>query len=214
MKTYLHLQLTYTEDLPPAFEHDEVRYPESLVTHFLERYTQPGDIVFDPFSGYGTTLQVAERLGRKAYGLELNPAKVAYARSKLLFPQQLIPGDARALASYDLPLVDFSITSPPYMHKDDYEDPFSDYQSKSSGYPAYLRDVRSVYAQLRDLLKPGGTAVLEVSNLKQAGRVTTLAWDIAAEVSQVLHFEGEVIICWDRYGYGYDHSYCLVYSRL
>jgi len=30
----------------------------------------------------------------------------------------------------------------------------------------------------------------------------------------VLHFEGEVVVCWDRYGYGYEHSYCLVYSAL
>ncbi|MBN1668697.1 MAG: hypothetical protein JW862_16505, partial [Anaerolineales bacterium] len=194
------------------FQHDDVRYPESLVTHFLERYTRPGDTVLDPFAGYGTTLRVAERLKRSAYGLELNPAKVAYTRSKLQQPQHLLHGDARALSTFDLPPIDFSITSPPYMHKDDYEDPFTDYQAKSSGYPAYLRDLRSVYAQLRDLMKPGGTVVLEVSNLKQAGRVTALAWDIAAQVSQVLHFEGEVIICWDQYGYGYDHSYCLVYT--
>jgi hypothetical protein len=43
--------------------------------------------------------------------------------------------------------------------------------------------------------------------------VTPLAWDVAAAVSQVLRFEGEIVVCWDHYGYGYDHSYCLVFSR-
>ena len=44
--------------------------------------------------------------------------------------------------------------------------------------------------------------------------MTPLAWDLGAEIAKVLHFEGEVVICWDRYGYGYDHSYCLVYSAI
>jgi hypothetical protein len=61
-------------------------------------------------------------------------------------------------------------------------------------------------------MKPAGQVVIEVSNLKIDGRLTTLAWDLASEVSRVLHFEGEIIACWDEYGYGYDHSYCLVYS--
>lgn len=33
----------------------------------------PGDIVFDPFLGSGTTAQVAQRLGRHWLGCELNP---------------------------------------------------------------------------------------------------------------------------------------------
>ncbi len=42
--------------------------------------------------------------------------------------------------------------------------------------------------------------------------VTTLAWDVARELAAVLRFEGEVVIGWDKYGYGYDHSYCLVFA--
>ncbi len=106
------------------------------------------------------------------------------------------------------------MTSPPYTSPDDQDDPLSDYQIKSRGYAAYLRDMRSVYGQLRSKMKPGGIVVLEIANIKRNGRVTTLAWDVAQEISQVLRFEGEVVVCWDQYGYGYDHSYCLVYSAL
>lgn len=214
MKSYLSLELAYPEELPPSFRADDVRYPESLVEHFLNEYTRPGDTVLDPFAGYGTTLIVAERLGCIAYGVELDSAKADYARGRLARPESLIQGDSRFLAQLSLPAIDFSMTSPPYMNRDDREDPFTAYRDKGKGYAAYLQDIRSIYGQLRGLMKPAGTVILEVANLKLDGQVTTLAWDVAAEVSKVLHFEGEVVVCWDRYGYGYDHSYCLVYSAL
>jgi tRNA G10 N-methylase Trm11 len=214
MKSYLSLEFSHPEELPAAFKQDDVRYPESLVEHFLQEYTRPGDTVLDPFAGYGTTLVVAERLGRIAFGVEINAQKAAYIQSRLAHPENLIHGDSRLLASLDLPLMDFSMTSPPYMNKDDIEDPFTGYQEKGSGYPAYLHTIRSIYGQLRKRMKPGGTVVLEVANLRLTGRVTTLAWDVAEEVSKVLNFEGEVVACWDRHGYGYDHSYCLVFTAL
>lgn len=57
---------------------------------------------------------------------------------------------------------------------------------------------------------------MEVANLRDAGGrgpVTPLAWDVARAVGEVLRFEGEVVVEWEpTYGYGYDHSYCLVFS--
>ena len=214
MKTYLHLEMTQSQSLPAGYEDDDVRYPEALVEHFLNEYTKPGDAVLDPFAGYGTTLIVAERLGRIPFGIELTERKVSFARSRLSRPEHLIHGDARHLAAIELPAIDFSMTSPPYMAKGDLDDPFTDYRSKGHGYAAYLSDIRSICAQLRNHMKPAATIVLEVANLKLDGQVTTLAWDVAQEISTVLRFEGEVVVCWDRYGYGYDHSYCLVYSAL
>ena len=214
MKTYLHLELSHPQALPAAFQQDDVRYPESLVEHFLREYTQGGDTVLDPFAGYGTTLIVAERLGRIPCGVELNPEKVAYARSQLTRPESLVQGDSRTLATLHLSAMDFAMTSPPYMAKDDLSDPFADYRVKGQGYSAYLREMRSIFGQLRQQMKPAATVVVEVANLKIDGRVTTLAWDVAQEISTVLRFEGEVVVCWDKSSYSYDHSYCLVYSAL
>jgi DNA modification methylase len=212
MKTYLSLEGSNTEELPATLAADDVRYPASLVEYFLHAYTREGDTVLDPFAGFGTTLIVAERLGRIPFGIELDESRVIYARAKLSRPDNLILGDSRTLGDVNLPTIDFSITSPPYMNKDDDDDPFAAYRVKGSGYAAYLRDIRNIYAQLGRFMRPGGTVVMEVANLKHDGRVTTLAWDIAKEVSNVLRFEGEVVVCWDKYGYGYDHSYCLMYS--
>jgi hypothetical protein len=80
------------------------------------------------------------------------------------------------------------------------------------GYEAYLLGLAEVFRQVRDLLKTEGRLVIEVANVKSGGVVTTLAWDIGRLVAESMKFEGEVVVCWDRYGYGYDHSYCLVYS--
>jgi tRNA G10 N-methylase Trm11 len=212
VKTYLSLDHTPASSLPPEFAADDVRYPEILVQKFLEEYTQPGDRVFDPFAGFGTTLLAAEALGRAGYGLEIDPVKLSFAQTRLHHPERLLRGDSRRIQEYDLPDFAFSMTSPPFMTRDEIDDPLSDYREKGRGYRAYLDELLSVYAQLRRRMQPAGVVVVEVANLKFDGLLTTLAWDLAEQLSRVLHFEGEVVVCWDRYGYGYDHSYCLVFS--
>lgn len=214
MRSYISLRNAPRTPLPEPFSGDDVRYPESLVVRFLEEFTRPGDLVFDPFAGFGTTLQTAEAMGRVPYGIEFDPQRVEYARSRLRQAENLLHGDSRQLASYPLPAFDFSITSPPYMNRHDREDPFTNYATEGEGYAQYLRDIQSIYRQMRDIMKPQARAVIEVSNLKRDGLVTTLAWDIAAAVSELLSFEGEIVVAWEEtYGYGYDHSYCLVYRK-
>ncbi len=213
MKTYLRLSNVQEKELPAEFRGDDVRFSESLAEYFIQQYSQPGDVVFDPFAGFGTTLRVAERLDRLAYGLEFEPRRFEYARTLLQHPDHLIHGDSRLLGEYALPLFDLSLTSPPYMSKNDREDPFTGYTQPGSGYTAYLRDLQHIFAQMRRLMKPGARLVIEASNLKGRSGVTTLAWDIANVVGQVLIFEGEMVIEWEApYGYGYDHSYALVFS--
>jgi tRNA G10 N-methylase Trm11 len=213
MKTFLQLANQQHSALPAAFEQDDVRYAPALVEAFLAEYTRPGDLVFDPFAGFGTTLVVAEAMGRRPLGLELDPRRVEYVRTHLRDPGAIRQGDARRLRDYDLPPIDFSLTSPPYMNAGDPEDPLAAYAVPGQGYAAYLDGLRDIYAQLARRLRPGARAVIEAANLRSTGTVTTLAWDIARAVSSVLTFEGETVIGWDQYGYGYDHSYCLVFSR-
>ncbi|TVR90612.1 MAG: site-specific DNA-methyltransferase [Spirochaetaceae bacterium] len=47
-------------------------FPEALPDWFIRLFTQPGDLVLDPFMGSGTTPVVAARRGRRAVGIELS----------------------------------------------------------------------------------------------------------------------------------------------
>lgn len=49
-------------------------FPEELIEPMILAGCPEGGIVLDPFAGSGTTLAVANRLGRHAIGIELNPA--------------------------------------------------------------------------------------------------------------------------------------------
>jgi DNA modification methylase len=43
----------------------------------IENNSSPGQAVYDPFLGSGTTMVAAEQTGRVCYGLELEPRYVA-----------------------------------------------------------------------------------------------------------------------------------------
>lgn len=49
------------------------RKPTELIARLLELFTKPEDVVLDPFLGSGTTLLVAEQMGRTCVGGEINP---------------------------------------------------------------------------------------------------------------------------------------------
>jgi len=53
--------------------------PVALVADAIRDCSQRGEIVLDPFMGSGTTILAAERVGRRAYGLEIDPLYVDVA---------------------------------------------------------------------------------------------------------------------------------------
>ena len=55
-----------------------------IPNQLIQRFTKAGDWVLDPFCGSGTTLIEAQRLGRNALGVELQPEIVDLARSVLV----------------------------------------------------------------------------------------------------------------------------------
>jgi DNA modification methylase len=49
-------------------------FPRALVEFFVKAFSDPGDVVFDPFLGSGTTMAAAHLLDRTGYGIEISPA--------------------------------------------------------------------------------------------------------------------------------------------
>lgn len=61
-------------------------FKPQLPRFFIERLSQPGDVVFDPFMGRGTTLLESALLGRTPWGCDLNPLCAALVRPRLAPP--------------------------------------------------------------------------------------------------------------------------------
>ncbi len=192
------------------------RYPEKFAEKFIQEFTKKRDLILDPFAGFGTTLIIAQKLGRVGVGIEYDKERCNYIEKKISSPCQIICGDSLKIASYDLPLFDFSLTSPPYMRSFDTENPFSNY-SKPGAYAQYLRDIKKIYSQIKKIMKKNATIIIEVSNTFCDGHaMTPLAFDIAREVSKVFYFERELIYCVKegklKPGIT-NHSYCLIFKN-
>jgi len=57
--------------------------PIALLLRIVLSSTQPGDTVFDPFSGTGTTLVTAHQAGRNSIGIEIDPKNVEMIENRL-----------------------------------------------------------------------------------------------------------------------------------
>lgn len=63
-------------------------FPVELPAWFIKLFTQPGDIVLDPFMGSGTTAVAAKQLDRRCIGIEINPEYIQLAQQRLDAMQQ------------------------------------------------------------------------------------------------------------------------------
>jgi hypothetical protein len=69
-----------------ASPHDLYRYPARFSPVFagkmIQRFTEIGDVVLDPFCGGGTTIVEAIRVGRKAIGIDVSSLATFVSRAK------------------------------------------------------------------------------------------------------------------------------------
>ncbi len=57
-------------------------FPAKLAHYFIQQYTEPGDLVVDPFSGRGTVPLQARVEGRRCVSNDLNPLAYVLSRAK------------------------------------------------------------------------------------------------------------------------------------
>jgi site-specific DNA-methyltransferase (cytosine-N4-specific) len=68
-----NLRTVWDINTQPNKHAHEAMFPPKLIEPCLALSSQPGDLVLDPFIGSGTAGDVAQRMGRRFVGVELNP---------------------------------------------------------------------------------------------------------------------------------------------
>ena len=213
MESCLHLGRTALPrvDRPEAYGED-VHFSEELVETFVAELTRPGDVVLDPFLGFGTTVAVAERYGRRGVGCEILPERVEYVRARCP-TATVIAGDSRRLSELLSDPVSLVVTSPPYMTAIDHpENPLSGYRTNDGDYATYLVELQEVFAQVAQLMAPDGRVVVNVANIRLGDHVTWLAFDVARVLSDVLTLERDIVLCWPDPVPHFTNEYCLVFT--
>ncbi len=66
--------------------------PIALIRDLVLQFSNPGDLVLDPFCGSGTTLAACKELGRRAIGVEVNPGYCEIAVDRLDHTTGALPG--------------------------------------------------------------------------------------------------------------------------
>lgn len=135
--------------------HYHGNFVPQIVRQLLTRYTKSGDFVLDPFSGSGTTLIEAQRMGRNSIGIELQKSVAAEACSRIHLEQKegiiadTFVDDSRSfdvnriLLNYNIGNVQFIIYHPPYWDIIKFSDDPNDL-SNAPTLEAFLEDFQTV----------------------------------------------------------------------
>jgi DNA modification methylase len=199
----------------PEGTSDEIHFTEALAMSIIGHASQAGELVLDPFAGYGTTVAVAERMGRRAIGIEILPQHLEIARGRAGPGARLILGDARELSRLVDEPIDLVLTSPPYMPATDHpQNPLTGYATDDGDYTVYLSQLGEIFGQVAALLRPGGHVVVNVANIiGRDGTVTPLASDMAEVIDAHVPLLGVTTLQWDEPPAGLDGDYLLWFAR-
>jgi hypothetical protein len=72
----------------PAYQDDgatghQAEFPAGLPAFFIEAFSDPGEVVFDPFVGSGSTLVAAEQTARRGFAMEASAAGCAITLERM-----------------------------------------------------------------------------------------------------------------------------------
>lgn len=201
------------------------KFPEPFIQQFIERFTAPGERVFDPMAGTGSSLIAAATCQREAYGIELNPAFGDIIHQRFAARQAELPataawqvcsGDASLAETYEkLPAsFHYVITSPPYWDMLRMKGAETQQKRKQAGllqfysndardvgniasYEDFLENLARIYQRVGACLEPGRYMTIIVKNVKKKGQIFPLAWDLALRLRRDFALCREQFWCQD-----------------
>ena len=173
---------------PEQFRGEDERFADETVEFLLEEYTRPGDKVIDIFAGFGTTLVVAERMDRIAYGIEISSDRFEYAKSQMKHKENIIHGDTRLIDQYAFPQMDFALCSPVYMNRKWNMNPLTN-DTTPQTYGGYLSELQTIFAKLGNIVKVGGYIVIEAANFKSVIKAVSVGRGIVRSIQAAAGIE-------------------------
>ncbi|MFH0172701.1 TRM11 family SAM-dependent methyltransferase [Streptomyces cacaoi] len=186
----------------PEFVLEEVAGQSGLVSQLrplITELSKPGDLVFDPFAGWGTTLVACAAEGRRGVGIEINPSRAQEAQQRVArYPEQrMLCGDARK-PPLDPGTVDLVLCDLPYFGTElDAESPDPGQMYALRDYDVYLAALDETFAAVARVMRPGAYAVVAVQNRRLADRFVPLAWDAARVLGRHLTLGDERVHLYD-----------------
>lgn len=158
--------------------------------NLILRYSQPNEVVLDPFVGGGTTAVEAKLLGRRCIARDINPEAVKMTLANLNFtpPVSLFDGltlhepdvavgDARDLFDQDNNSVDLICTHPPYAGIIGYSATVDGDLSQLS-HAEYLDAMHIVAAECFRVLKPGRHCAVLIGDMRQKKHVVPMGFQV------------------------------------
>lgn len=212
MTQYIELPWLLERDSPP-FTGNEIKFPESLVRHLLKKHTKKGGNVFDPFAGLGTTLFVAEEIGRIPFGIEANEQQQQWIAGQLENWTHLVCDDAANLQKYNFPKMDLILTSPPYMPRHHKWNPLYGGDPKYAGYDKYLRRIKFIFSKFLTIMKKNTPLIVQVDNLQHGKIFTPLIHDIVHLLNRDFIQTDETIVKWKNAKPDYPFTTLLIFKK-
>lgn len=195
-------------------------FPSELVKRLIETFTRTSErIILDPFSGSGSTVVTASRMGRVGIGFEINPDYVQLTEARLSQRDIWQPDidthskvyqmDARNLLEViSANSIDMVITSPPYWdilsrertadgkNIRDYGDTTEDL-GKIENYRQFMNELALVFKPVYTAMKAGSYCCVVVMDIRKKNKFYPFHADVAVMMEEIGFIYDDLII-WDR----------------
>ncbi len=169
----------------------------SQMRPFVRAYSRPGETVFDPFCGFGTTLLAASLEGRDGLGMEIDGARADLARERLR-RHGIEPRIVRGSLPSKTPLerFDLCLTSVPYFGCRWPGRASTGQCYAAPDFDTYLIAMRAIFHAVREGLADDGYCIAMAENVRVEGRTLPVAWEIARILDSLFLACDERVLCY------------------
>lgn len=155
--------------------------PAFLIWNLLQRYTEPGDLVVDPMSGSGTTIDVCNEEGRRVIGYDIAPVR-----------PDIIQNDARSIPLAD-ESVDMIFVDSPYSDNVKYNEHPDCIGKISCEEERFFDELEKVMTECYRILKPGKVVAWLIGDQWVKRRFTPVGFKVYQRLCR--YFETVDIVC-------------------